>query len=243
MGSRSLIDRWPWQFSRTDQIELMDVRGHDPAVLAENLADIRRTNRWLGGVRLTIRGLEHLTHDLRAGDEFAILDVATGSADIPAAVIAWTGRRGLRAHVVATDLSLEVLGLSLRGVDGIEFAVADARCLPFADACFDVAMCSLVLHHLRPDEAVQMLREMRRVARRGIVVNDLVRSRWGYAGAWLLSRVLTRNPLTRNDGPLSVRRAYTHSEMAALAARAEIGPIVFTGFLGYRTAMIAGAPP
>src|SRR3712207_7032884 len=49
---------------------------------------------------------------------------------------------------------------------GIEFAVADARCLPFDDGAFDVATCSLLLHHLEPDDATATLKEMRRVARR-----------------------------------------------------------------------------
>ena len=88
-----------------------------------------------------------------------------------------------------------------------------------------------------------MLGEMRRVARRGVVVNDLVRGWLGYAGAWLLSRAVTRNPLTRHDAPLSARRAYTRAEMVALAARAGLGPLVFEGFLGYRATMTAGWRP
>ncbi len=117
--------------------------------------------------------------------------------------------------------------------------MADARCLPFADASVDVVTCSLALHHQLPDDGVAMLAEMRRVARLGIVVNDIVRCWKGYWGAWLLSRVASRNPLTRHDGPLSVRRAYTRPEMVALARRAGLGPLAFRGFLGYRVAMTA----
>ena len=80
---------------------------------------------------------------------------------------------------------------------------------------------------------------MRRVARRGVIVNDLVRGWFGYLGAWLLTRVLSDNPLTRHDGPLSVRRAYTPVEMARLAERAGLGPVVFSGLLGYRVTMTA----
>ncbi len=120
------------------------------------------------------------------------------------------------------------------------FALADGRSLPLPDGSVDIAMCSLVLHHLRPADAVAMLREMRRVARRGVIVNDLVRNWLGYIGAVLFGQFCTRNPLTRNDGPLSVRRAYTRREMAVLAKRAGLGPVRFRGFLGYRVAMTAG---
>ena len=241
--SHRLVISWLWNVPRSDRAERIDAPGHDPSVLAGNLADIRRANRWLGGIRLTLRGIERLSRDLRPGDGLTVLDVATGSADIPAAVVAWARRRGLRARVVATDRSHEVLCLAQRAVDGIELAAADARCLPFATDSFDVAMCSLVLHHLSPADAVQMLREMGRVARRGIVVNDLVRTRWSYLSVWILTRTIIRNPLTRHDGPLSVQRAYTREEMVALARRAEIGPVDVAGYLGYRVAMIAGVPP
>jgi ubiquinone/menaquinone biosynthesis C-methylase UbiE len=246
-------------------------------MLAENLADLQRANRLFGGVHLTVRALARLTRTLRPGAELTILDVATGGADIPRAVLAWTWERGLRARVVATDVNPEILRTAayasrpdLADEDGasqldfavadedgasrleyavadgasrLNFAVADGRALPLRDRSVDVAMCSLALHHLPPGDAVIMLREMRRVARLGIIVNDLVRNWIGYAGAVLYTRVCTRNPLTRNDGPLSVRRAYTRREMAALARRAGLGPVRFRGFLGYRVAMVAGSAP
>jgi len=118
------------------------------------------------------------------------------------------------------------------------FAAADARLLPFAAASFDVVMCSLALHHLRPGQAVQMLREMRRVARRAVIVNDLLRCWHGFIGGWLFGHLLTRNPFTRNDAPLSFRRAYTLEEMKGLACQAGVEPVRFRGFLGFRVSML-----
>lgn len=227
---------------RAAESEMLDQSGHDPALLAGNLADLRRVNRWFGGVRLTIAGLDVLTPDLRHGDSLRVIDVATGGADIPVAVAKWARRRGLRTHILATDRSAEILRLAeCPGADRVDFAIADACHLPFADDSFDVAICSLVLHHLSPEEAVSMLQEMRRVARRGIVMNDLVRNWPGYAGAWLFSRALTNNRLTRHDAPLSARRAYTRREMAALLSSAGLSPLSSVGFLGYRIALIARA--
>ncbi len=78
----------------------------------------------------------------------------------------------------------------------------------------------MLLHHLDPTVAVAVLAEMARVARRGVVVNDLVRGRLAWLGAWLLTRLRTRNRYTRYDAPLSVRRAYTVAELTALLAAA-----------------------
>lgn len=230
----------PFRPVRTTAPELLDQPGHDPAELAGNLADLRRVNRWLGGISLTIGGLERLLGDLPPSAPLRVIDVATGGADIPVAVANWAKQRGLRAWILATDISAEIVRSADRP-GTVAVALADARRLPFADDSFDVAICSLVLHHLRPDEAVSMLREMGRVARRGIVVNDLVRHWPGYVGAWLMSRILTRNPLTRHDAPLSVRRAYTRREMGTLLARAGLHPVACTGFLRYRVALTARA--
>ena len=87
-------------------------------------------------------------------------------------------------------------------------------------------------------DAIAMLREMGRVARRGVIVNDLVRCWHGYLGGWLFGRLLTCNPLTRHDAPLSFRRAYTRAEMRDLASQAGLQPVTFAGFLGFRTVML-----
>lgn len=232
------------RLARAHEEEWMDLPDQDPTLVAECLDDLSRLNRFTGGVFLTIRALGRLTRDLAPGDDLEIVDVATGGGDFPRAMAAWARRRGLQARILATDLSPTILGLAAcDGPPGVEFAVADARRLPFGDGSFDVATCSLLLHHLEPDDAVLMLEEMRRVARRGVIVNDLVRSWVGYLGALVLPRAMSKNPLFRHDAPLSIRRAYTRGEMYALAARAGLGPIRFHGFPGYRVTMTAGGRP
>ena len=103
-----------------------------------------------------------------------------------------------------------------------------------------MAHASLVVHHLEPDAVVRLLREMARVARIGVVVNDLVRGRLALAGAWALTRVATRNRYTRHDAPLSVRRAYTRAELDGLVADAGLTVVDrFDGFAGHRRAITA----
>jgi hypothetical protein len=68
---------------------------------------------------------------------------------------------------------------------------------------------------------VQMLREMDRVAALGIVLTDLVRSGAALVGARLLAAtVWRRHPITRHDGPASVRAAFTPRELRAMGAEA-----------------------
>ena len=123
---------------------------------------------------------------------------------------------------------------------GLELHVGDGLALPYPDRSFDVVHASMVLHHLTVDEAVRLIREMARVARLGVVVNDLERSRLGWIGAWLMAHLLTGNRYTRHDAPLSVRRSYRAVEMAALLRDAGTIPVkTVRGAMGQRYAIAA----
>jgi ubiquinone/menaquinone biosynthesis C-methylase UbiE len=191
--------------------------------LAENFRDIRRVNRLLGGTRAVLRQLPMLFNANPAKAQVTILDLATGVADIPVAIANWANWHGYDVRIVASDASDAILDLARDATAGHpEIAIArfDARAIPLPDQQFDIVLCSLSLHHFAPDEAVLVLREMRRLARTGVVVNDLYRSWVGYAAAWMASRLTTRNRLTRNDAPLSVLRAYTPDELAEMLRNA-----------------------
>lgn len=211
---------------RTAGAELMDEPGQDADELARSLADIRLVNRFLGGTRVI---LWHLTRLVRRhpGRAWRILDVATGSGDIPLAVAEWARHRGIRMEIVATDkhpTTLAVAAERLAGMPHVHTETADALALPYAAGEFDLVLCSMALHHFDDrDDVLRVLREMDRVARVAGIVNDLRRSRPALLGAQLLAATVWRtHPVTRHDGPLSVRRAFTHAELRTLAAEASL---------------------
>ena len=227
--------------ARSDEHELLDEPELHGRHLPGTLADLRRINRFLGGTRLTLAALDSLVGDRPPDRSLAVLDVGTGGGDIPVAVARWAERRGRPIRIVATDVSPEILQIaSATTQPGVEFALADARRLPFPDDSFDIALCSLLVHHFTPDEAVTVLSEMRRVSRIGIVVNDLVRGRLGSGGAWAVGHLLTANPITRHDAPASARRAYTREDLCELGQLAGLRDLRLRGWLGYRVAMTGG---
>ncbi len=223
--------------------EWMDLPGGDPHELADMFKDLRRVNHWLGGWDMTARGLTHLLGDHKPGSHLTILDVASGSADIPQRVSQHAQRQGQRISSFAIDNNPEVLKLAqqLGGSDTVQLVAADALHLPFVDDAYDVAACSFFLHHLEPEDVVVALREMRRVSRHGVVINDLVRSWRSYLGALLFARIFTRNRISRHDAPLSARRAYTRAELVELAARAGLEPVAADSFFGYRLTLAVTA--
>jgi 2-polyprenyl-3-methyl-5-hydroxy-6-metoxy-1,4-benzoquinol methylase len=231
--------------ARVDRLELLDSEAERvPArELAGNLRDIRRANRVFGGTRAVVRGLQPQLRQWPSGAALTLLDLATGSADIPAALLRAAQRAGVDLRVVATDLQPSVLAVARAAEQpgALTLERADARALPYADAAFDIVTLSLALHHFTPEEGRQVLAEMGRVGRRLLLVNDLERSRAGYLGAWLVGHLLTRNRLTRHDAPLSVRRAYTRAEALALARAAGWTQTRVRGAAPFRY-VLTGAP-
>lgn len=197
-------------------LELMDRPVDAPDELDGNLADIAFANRWFGGVAPVRR-------EIRRSGARTVLDVGSGAADVPYALVRDGRRRGVDVRVTCLDRSEQMLTIARRRVgddERLTFVLGEGERLPYGDGSFDVVTCTLALHHFEPEAACALLREMRRVARLTPIVADLSRSALAYAVAWLYARAATRNRLTRHDAPLSVRRAYAPHEAVALARAA-----------------------
>jgi ubiquinone/menaquinone biosynthesis C-methylase UbiE len=204
-----------------DAVEYLDDAAHDDRELRASLAQIADVNRWLGGERSL---LHHLAQVLPASEPVRILDVGTGSGDMPRLIVRWARRTRRTVRVVATDIHPQMLDVARAwstGYPEIAFEQADALALRYPDGSFDCALNTLTLHHFDDDQQVCVLRELQRVSTRGIIVSELERNWPNYLGAKLLAATLWRfNRLTRHDGPISVLRAFTPDELLDLARRA-----------------------
>jgi hypothetical protein len=200
--------------------ELIDAPSHDMAELTQSLGHVASVNRWLGGISAVTR---YIKPALAARGSARILDVATGSADIPYEIAKWARKHGHAVQIVATDVHPQMLALAEQrcaSMPEIKVEPANALDLPYAPHSFDIALLSLALHHFEADEQLRVLREMARVART-VLINDLERTWLNYAGARLLGETYWRsNRLTRHDGPLSVLRSFTRSELEAIVQTA-----------------------
>ncbi len=222
--------------------ELLDEATLDDAALARNLADIRHINTLLGWTAYTVRSIGRYTQaqGLRS---FSLLDVASGSADMPLAVARWATRAGVAAQIVASDISPQIVAVAQRqiaaaGIAGVTVERQDALALPYAPGSFDIALCTLALHHFEPTAAVALLRSMGRVGKR-VFVFDAVRARLAYLGVIALTRAARMNYMTQHDAPVSVRRAYTAPELRAMATQAGLRDVRVGVAFPYRLALEA----
>ena len=207
---------------RNRQPELMDQPGLDPTEHAAALRGLARVNWFSGSTGILWRPLHRLAL-ANAGKPLRILDLATGSGDIPIRLWRRFRRAKLPVEIAGADLSAKALEEARKRAESagasVQFFPLDAVHDPLPDD-FDVITCSLFLHHLENEEAVDLLRRMGQSARQMVLVNDLVRSRIGYLLAFASSRVLSRSPVVHFDGPCSVAAAFTTDEARQMAHRA-----------------------
>lgn len=209
--------------TRRREAEWMDEPGADPELLRKSLAYIRRVNRVMGYTQVVLHQLERFSMKWEKGRPITILDIGTGSADIPVAILRWADRRGLNVRIVGVDLHARTAREAAAATSDprLEIVQADALCLPFADASFDYALTSMFLHHLSDAQARQALSEMGRVARRGIIASDLLRHRSSYAFIWLFT--LLSNPMVKHDARVSIAQSFNRKEILGLRDEAGVG--------------------
>jgi ubiquinone/menaquinone biosynthesis C-methylase UbiE len=220
--------------------EFLDTPGQNRLELAGLLDDIRRTNRRFGGYPLVLGYLRRFLPRLPHGP-ITVLDVATASADIPRVIALWARARHVSMRILALDLSEDILTLAKSDTTSypeVTLLRGDALALPFPDRAIDVVICGLALHHFTFEDGSRVLREIDRVARSGFIVNDIGRSWGAYLGALLDTRLFTRNHLARHDGPLSVLRSFTVSEIHAMVAAAGVRHVDIRRHPWFRIAIV-----
>lgn len=211
--------------------ELLDTDSGTAAEVAASLGDLRRINRWFGGVATTEDMVERVAQETKKS-ALSLLEVAAGSGYVPETARQRLQQRGLDLQVTVLDRVPSHLSTGHPAVTG------DALALPFRDASFDLLSCSLFAHHLSPEELVRFVDEALRVCRWAVLINDLVRHALHmslvYAGM-----PLYRSRITRHDAPASVRQAYTPTEMRTLLAQSSAARVEIHRHYLFRMGVIA----
>jgi 2-polyprenyl-3-methyl-5-hydroxy-6-metoxy-1,4-benzoquinol methylase len=200
-------------------LEMMDRPQPVLAELERDLVRIRQLNRWFGSYRLV---LGFIRRWIRPDEKLRVVDLATGSGDIPRLIVDYARQISAKVEIDALDWQPATLEIA-RKLSGNypEISYHEANILEGNSiAAYDIALCTLALHHFSNDDAVRLLRRCREVSKRLVLVSDLRRSFSLVAGVYLLTTLIFREPMTRYDARLSAIRAFSFSEMRDLAMRA-----------------------
>lgn len=225
--------------SRADGPERMDIETLSLHDTEKILTALERINRWLGGVHATLSPLKEFSKRWKPGETIRIVDWGTGGADIPRALVQWARKNGFVFEIVGIDNNPEVIEVAkklCKDYPEIRFVRAHLFAYP-ENETFDYAISSLCLHHLTEPVITELFKKSDRMAQRGIIMNDLIRSRRAWAWIWALTRLGHSHPIVQYDAPLSVRRAFGRGELESLARKAGVSYLSEKRHFGYRVTL------
>jgi SAM-dependent methyltransferase len=200
-------------------LEIMDRPQPVSLELERDLQSLRQLNRWFGSYRLVLRFMRRW---IKPGARLRVVDLATGSGDIPRLLIDFGRNIGAQIEIDAIDRQSATLQIARQlsaGYPEISFHEADILGWNCAQD-YDIALCSLVLHHFSDEDAVRLLRRCRELSKRFVLTSDVRRGFLLRTGVHVLTALIFREPMTRFDARLSAQRAFSFSEMWHLAIRA-----------------------
>ena len=229
---------WSLTPGRRDEPELMDAPGLSEDEVAAAYRVLGTVNRQLGNMRSMKRELRRfLAEDCPGVERVTLLDLGSGSGDIPIALGEAMASRAIAGVTIALDRDPTAVRLAMmRG--GLNVVQGDALRLPFADRSLDLITAIKFAHHFSGPPLSALIAEMARVARRRVIVLDIRRHWLAYWGFVAWSRVWTRNRLVRHDGPLSVLRAFTPGELATLTASLTAFDWTVRSYAGFQLALV-----
>ena len=199
---------------RVTECEWMDGENFDEGLAERSFRFIEMVNRFLGGVRIVRRFIA----DQADGKTIKVLDIGSGSCDIPLAVSRWAERKGIPVHFTCIEKSETVAEIARRRIR----RAGDPQVKLIREDIFDhrpaepyhCAVGSMFFHHLHEEQILNLVRHLQTVVTRSLLINDLRRSPLGYLGCMLLVRGFP--PDVRHDALLSIRKGFKEIEMRKL---------------------------
>lgn len=219
--------------------EWMDDPEIEPSLLHGAFDGLRRVNQWCSSRHTLVR---HLTSWARTNDgRLSVIDLGCGTGDVAMWITEQCRKRGVDVIVNGCDLSplaiQRAASTAAQRKSPSTFFEADLLNDPFPEG-YDVAISSLFLHHLPDDAVASLLSELREHLRIGFAIDDLRRTRLGLMFAHVGGRLLSRSPVVHEDGPQSVRAAFTIDELADLSAEAGLRDVTFERQWPQRVVMV-----
>jgi len=235
-----MLDRFK---QRSHRLEHIDTGNYTAEEYEDCISELQLVNRWMGDAH-SLRAT--LLRDIEAQrlTSFSMLDVGAGSGELLRVAATWARQTNRALRAVGLELNermAESIVEESERFDEIVSVSGDALELPFADAQFDYVICSLFTHHLLDEQVVEVLREMRRVAKRRIFVIDLHRHPVAYFLYTTLGKIVLHNRLVRHDGALSILRGFKSDELLELAQRAGLRDVWVERHFPYRLVLSAAA--
>ena len=201
---------------RTDLEESMDDFSMDNDGLVTALNDIAQINQLLGGNSVTLDGVQHLIKDLPKDQTITIMDFGCGSGDMLRMLSKFGAENNLKFQLIGIDANEATIRHAEKcstDFENITYLAEDIFLYDFSKYKIDIALITLTLHHFKDDEILKIMRVILNLVRKGIVVNDLQRSKLAYRLFQMIIFIFRLEKMTANDGLISILRGFKKEDL------------------------------
>ncbi|RJE71328.1 methyltransferase domain-containing protein [Reichenbachiella sp. MSK19-1] len=209
---------------RSEEEEMMDDFACEGEVVNQTLRELHAINSYLGGTNISLHGIKKLIRS-SPKENYRIVDLGCGGGDTLKLFANWGQKKNIDLTLTGVDANPNIISYAIQNTNAfpnISFLSEDVFSEAFKSRDYDIAHCSLFLHHFREQEFVQLIRQLYDQVSTGIVINDLHRHPISYYFTkWLLT-AWSRSEMVRYDSVLSVARSFTRRELKSYLHQAGI---------------------
>ena len=206
---------------RSTEDEIMDNFLMEGEMLRESLDKIAAINRRLGGNKVTLDGLRSLLKDEPEGTTISIIDLGCGGGDMLRTVAEYGRKHKYIFKITGIDANEYTINYARQlstNYPEISYTKMDVLSDEFSGLQFDIALATLFLHHFKNEEIETLLTVVTKKAGKGVIINDLHRSKAAYY-LFKLVCLFISNPMVKKDGAVSVLRAFKKNELISMGKK------------------------
>lgn len=207
---------------RTQETEIMDDFSLQGEELRSALDQIAKINQFLGGNKLTLEGIKKLLKNTDVSQTIVIADIGCGNGDMLRMLARFGQKNNINFQLIGIDANAFTINharILSHDFKNIEYRCMDIFSEEFTTIHYDIVLCTLTLHHFGDEDIIDIITIFNKNATRGIVINDLHRSKLAYVLFELICFVFNLNKMGRKDGLVSILRGFKKRELEAFSKK------------------------
>jgi len=231
--------------ARWDEAEIMDDLAFAGCEMDQALKELETINKYLGGNAVTLEGLQTLLKDSPKDQTITIADLGCGGGDMLKLIADWGRKHKYKMELTGVDANPYITQYAARRTHDypeISYVTANVFDEDFQQQTYDVITCTLFTHHFNQNELVQLFGFWKSKARIGLVINDLHRHWLAYYSIKLITRFWSRSYMVKNDGPISVLRAFSKADLSQLMHNTGIQHFTLKWRWAFRWMLVVACP-
>jgi 2-polyprenyl-3-methyl-5-hydroxy-6-metoxy-1,4-benzoquinol methylase len=207
--------------NRSSEIEIMDDLDMSGATLINSLDQLAYINKWLGGNKITIDGIKTILKNHPKDKTIRMVDLGCGNGDMLRKVADFGKKNGYTFQLLGIDANRATIEYAIQlstNYPEITYKIEDVLSKEFKTHTYDIAMCTLFLHHFEDAIALDFIQTLLKNAKIGVLINDLHRHWLAYSLFKLLTLAIS-NEMTKRDGLTSILKAFKRQDLERLSKK------------------------